>query len=952
MPLHPDFMNQRLLSLFGGLTITLAASTAWGAAFVRNPSFESNFNNITDPPVAGLPQGWPYYSSVDEWSGASGVNDVEYDPNGPFHNAGTPVPDRVRVGFKQGGGDVTQDISGLEPGGTYWLQFFYDGRRGGGGSQELVVRFNDTEIGRDANLKPSTGEYYFMNAPFTVGAETDTGTIRFTHVVPAGDHTVLLDSVTVVARDTNDIVLMNPSFEASGTLPAVGPVVPLAGWAQTGTVGVDDGTAGHANNGAIPDQDLVAFIQGAGSISQALDGLIVGNEYEIRVAVNAGTGTSPRLQIKVGDAVLADQDVPAQSYQNLSLKFTATATDTTLTLAQSKEGTDTLLIDNVRLLGVVKKPLPPMAFSPLVSEVSPGEVVTHTLAIPAEAVATAPVLVRLSSSNPTIGRLEGAADDGSLTLRFEVGVTSQTFAIEALNRGTVTVNVLEAAKIPVTATPAANVVGSLVKNPSFESSIAPAFPGYGPIVGWQGQGQTGLNRAGSPTDPAGPFGDNGIVPDREQVAFIQGAGALSQQIRGLRPGRHYWLQFRYNARNCCEERSQTLSVRFAGQVLATYADLKPVADAGEVNYYFASLPLAATEGTGLLEFVHEVASGDASVVIDAVNMVPRATDELVIQNPSFEASGSPPGVGYLQPYLIAGWEGGPGGRGVNVDGEGPFSDNGDVPDQDRTLFLQGVGSSLSQTVSGLSSGQKYTLVFGINARNCCGGVPVARVSLNEVPLIEEEAAPVGGRNPFASKYLIFTADSADAAIKFEISGPAGSDVSLLVDDVHLVPGERTAPVITVQPAGAVIDVGNPIILTVTATGNNLTYRWHRNGVPLADGGRISGVLTPTLSIPQGLPQVDDGDYTVLISDGLGVIASDPALVEVVGPPAAPAIRAMTVAAGVELRWPADAAGFRLQKTNPLGGAWSDVTDPILVDGNDNVVTVGTEVGVSYFRLTD
>lgn len=666
-------MKNLLIHLLTCLVATAAASSAAGAAFVRNPSFESNFNDV-----------WPHYSSVDEWAGASGANDLEIDPGGPFHNAGTPVPDRTRVGFKQGGGDVTQEISGLEPGGIYWLQCFYDGRRGGGASEEMVVKFNGVEIGRDANLRPSDAGYYFLSAPFT--ADADTGTIGFTHIV-SGDRTLLLDAVTVVARSAEDISIRNPSFEASGTLPSVGALIPLAGWTQNGVVGVDDGTAGHADNGVIPDQDLVAFIAGAGSIAQGVEGLIVGNQYEIRLAVNARSGTAPRLQVKVGDATLTEQDVAPGGYQNLVVKFTATISDAPLTLAQTKEGSDTLLLDNVRLLGVIQKPLPPMAFSPLLSEVSPGQSVSHTLTIPAEAVETQAVDIRLGLSSAAVGRLEGASDDGSLTLRFDKGVTSRSFSVVTLDRGSVTVNVLEAAKIPITATPALNVVASFVKNPSFESTVAPAFPGYGPIVGWLGTGSTGINRTAGPNDPAGPFGDNGLVPDREQVGFIQGGGSLSQQITGLVPGRNYWLQFRYNARACCEERSQALMVRFGGKVLASYPDLTPVADAGEVDYYSASLPFVPDASAGLLEFIHEVASGDASAVIDAVSIVARASDEIVIQNPSFEASGSPPGVGYLQPYAIAGWEGGAGGRGVNVDGEGPFSDNGDVPDQDRTLFL-------------------------------------------------------------------------------------------------------------------------------------------------------------------------------------------------------------------------------------------------------------------------
>ena len=69
-----------------------------------NPSFESNLNTNSEPLSPGAPMGWPYYSPIDNWTvvgGGSGVNDLVYDAGGPFHNAGTPVPDGRRIGFKQ-----------------------------------------------------------------------------------------------------------------------------------------------------------------------------------------------------------------------------------------------------------------------------------------------------------------------------------------------------------------------------------------------------------------------------------------------------------------------------------------------------------------------------------------------------------------------------------------------------------------------------------------------------------------------------------------------------------------------------------------------------------------------------------------------------------------------------------------------------------------------------------
>lgn len=932
------------LSLGLGLACVLSPGLALGAAFIRNPSFESNFNET-----------WPHYSSVDEWIGGSGVNDVELDPSGPFHNAGTPVPDRARVGFKQGGGEVTQDISGLNPGTTYWLQFYYDGRRGGGESQSLSVLFNDTVIGGNPNIRPSDATYYFMSAPFV--PESDTGTIRFVHEV-AGDRTLLLDAVTVVARSPDDVVLRNPSFEASGTLPSTGPLANLAGWTITGTAGVDDGSAGYEDSGAPPDQDLVAFIEGAGSLTQPLERLIVGNQYEIRLAAKARANGTPRLEVRVGDTTVINQNVAAAAYTQFTGTFVATATNPNLVIAQATEGAHVLLLDNIRLLGVVETPLPPMSFSPVNAEIGPGQTSQHTLLVPVEAVAKGPVAVRITSSAPNVARLVGAASDGSLTLNFSPAsggnpaVTSATFAIEGISRGGMVVNVVDDADIPFVATPAVNVVSSLVKNASFESNPASAFPGYGPILAWTGSGQTGLNRTENPENPAGPFGDNGIVPDRQQVAFIQGAGSLSQEITGLAPGQTYWLQFAYNARACCNERSQKLTVRFAGNVIHEHPNLIPAADLGEVEYYTAHVVLSPTSSSGLLEFVHEVASGDASMTLDAVSLVARAANEIALRNPSFEASGSPPGVGYLQPYRMFGWDGPAGaGRGVNVDGVGPFTDNGAVPDQDRAALMQGVGSFLAQTVPGLTPGQPYTLVAAVNARNCCGGaIPTLTISIDDSPIFEEQILAVGGRRPYRAVYLPFTPGADSSTIRFSTSIPEGGDVTLLLDDVHIVPGTRTAPEFTAHPQGLVLDAGQNLQLTAAATGNNLSYRWWQNGIPLSNGARITGATTTTLNITGATP-TDAGTYFLVATDGLGRVGTDPATVEVIDPNAdAPSLRAVAVAAGIQLRWPVAAEGYLLQRAPTVTGTWETVEQPVVVDGEDNTVTLPITGEGGYFRL--
>jgi len=345
------------------------------------------------------------------------------------------------------------------------------------------------------------------------------------------------------------------------------------------------------------------------------------------------------------------------------------------------------------------------------------------------------------------------------------------------------------------------VVTSFVRNPSFESSPVPAGVGYGSIAAWTTPPSgAGLNTA------LGPFQDNGAIPDRRQVAFVQNSGTISQPIFGLIPGKRYWLQFYYNARNCCGG-TMDLTVRFNGANLVTVTNISPVLE--QNSYYFQHLEIAPTNTTGSLEFV-ATASGDATLLLDAVTIVQRDAGEIVIKNPSFEASGSPEGVGYIQPSNVAGWDAVVGGRGVNINGAGPFTDNGLASDQDLVLFLQSNGTFVSQTVSGFTAGQKYTLIFDVNARNCCTNDPSSyRASFDDSPLVEEEITPVGVGMPFITKYVVFTPTATEGVLKFEHTTATG-DHTLLLDNVRIVPG---------------VVVASPRLNAQVATGNTFRIAW-------------------------------------------------------------------------------------------------------------------------------
>jgi hypothetical protein len=85
-----------------------------------------------------------------------------------------------------------------------------------------------------------------------------------------------------------------------------------------------------------------------------------------------------------------------------------------------------------------------------------------------------------------------------------------------------------------------------------------------------------------------------------------------------------------------------------------------------------------------------------------------------------------------------------------------------------------------------------------------------------------------------------------------------------------------------HPQDESVAAGSPVSLSVVASGTaTITYQWRRGGEALADGGRISGATTATLTINPSMAQ-DSGEYDVLVSNACGPIPSEIATVSVKG----------------------------------------------------------------------
>ncbi|MDA7536492.1 hypothetical protein N8560_00970 [bacterium] len=750
---------------------------------VLNPSFEFNY-----------PETWPHYGAIEEWQGGSGVNQAD----GPFHNGATPIPDQARAAFIQGSAILDQEVFGFEPGEPHWLQFYYDARGCCGGTIDLMVSLDDVELDRINNVSASTdgNPYKFRNIPFV--PEFDAGVITF-QTIAAGDATLNLDAISFVLRGENEVPVMNPSFEASGEpLDPDGIISPanIAGWVGEGIYGVNlDGLGSFGDNGRTSESDFVGFISGLGSLTQTLDSLVVGNDYKLSFEYNARTGDKPQLTVVLGEEQVFQESVSPvggnNAYRTGSISFTADDVQKILSFQQTDDGDHTILLDSIRLEGAVGESFPPVQVSPMALELAPGQTGEVTITVPEAYLAIKSGQMTLTSPDPSIASFVGADENGTLAIDFEKGGENvKTVEIVGRFRGAVRMLINPPGGLELTNDTAVNIVSSTVRNASFESNEAPGGVGIGSIVSWNGG--TGLNLA------AGPFHDNGAIPDRRQVAVLQGSNTLSQEIEGLKEGESYWIQFNYNARDCCGG-TINLSVQYAGEELWSIEDVLPASVDGLETYYFQNVSFKASSSKGLLEFV-TTAEGDATILLDAVNIIPRGKEEIVIRNPSFEASGSPVGVGYVQPSNLAGWEFSAGGRGVNVTGRGPFADNGSGLDQDSVLFIQNA-ATMSQLVEGFEAGETYTLYYYVNARNCCGdGFTAYSVSFDEEVLIDEEVIPTGGNLPFHLRYVTFAPSFQDGILQFD-TAPEG-DHTLLLDDIHIVKGNFVPP--TPQPPDVTI----------------------------------------------------------------------------------------------------------------------------------------------------
>ncbi|HWN95273.1 MAG TPA: immunoglobulin domain-containing protein [Methylomirabilota bacterium] len=118
----------------------------------------------------------------------------------------------------------------------------------------------------------------------------------------------------------------------------------------------------------------------------------------------------------------------------------------------------------------------------------------------------------------------------------------------------------------------------------------------------------------------------------------------------------------------------------------------------------------------------------------------------------------------------------------------------------------------------------------------------------------------------------------------DATGSAGQDAGWVDGVEFIVTNELTAPLIATQPDSQTVPTGATIAFQAGAEGTvPLNYQWRFNGTPLQNGGGISGVKTPRLTLAN-VQSVHAGNYSLLVSNAVGTDTSLDAALTIIPPP--------------------------------------------------------------------
>ncbi len=267
--------------------------------------------------------------------------------------------DGNKAAFIQGGGSLSQTLSGLTVGQHYVFQGMFR-PRSTPGVPVLDVTYGSQALVTSQSLTPGSPWQPF-SVGFTAGSATNTLTIA-SSVPGGGDGTLAIDNISVFQLDVGHVNIFNPSFESGTTYPFPGYQGQMGGW----TADAGPGSYGYnyltnnpfADNNVVPDGTTVAFIQNTRTLSQSLSGLTVGQQYLLELDYNSRDyGDDGHISVSLGGTSLLDTIVTPTGLGNpwyhLSVPWTAGSSTASLAIAGIQNGGDSSIVfDRISLQAI------------------------------------------------------------------------------------------------------------------------------------------------------------------------------------------------------------------------------------------------------------------------------------------------------------------------------------------------------------------------------------------------------------------------------------------------------------------------------------------------------------------------------------------------------------------------------------------------------------------------
>src|SRR5262249_3858628 len=138
--------------------------------------------------------------------------------------------------------------------------------------------------------------------------------------------------------------------------------------------------------------------------------------------------------------------------------------------------------------------------------------------------------------------------------------------------------------------------------------------------------------------------------------------------------------------------------------------------------------------------------------------------------------------------------------------------------------------------------------------------------------------------PYGAALSVFSGSAPNGTWSLYVLDDSAGDGGTISSGWTLtITSSYSPPAILTQPASQTVAVGANVNFNVNASGTGpLSYQWLFNGTTLSNGGQISGATASTLAL-SNVQSANAGNYSVVISNVVGVVTSSVALLTISSP---------------------------------------------------------------------